>query len=161
MKRTSTYFAKPGEPTERWRLIDAQGQTLGRLARNIAIALQGKDKTNYAPNVLIGDFVVVTNAADLRVTGKKLDQKMYYRHSGYVGNLKTFRLREMMESRPDRVLELAVKGMLPKNSLGRHMLSRLKIYAGGEHPHEAQVNAGERASAAGASTEVEQDAEEA
>ena len=100
MKRTSTYFAKPGEPTERWRVIDAQGQTLGRLARNIAIALQGKDKPTYAPNVLTGDFVVVTNAADLRVTGNKMDQKMYYRHSGYVGNLKTFRLREMMESRP-------------------------------------------------------------
>ena len=139
MKRTSTYFAKPHETTERWRVFDAQGQTLGRLARNIAIALQGKDKTNYAPNVLIGDFVVVTNAADLRVTGKKLDQKMYYRHSGYVGNLKTFRLREMMESRPDRVLELAVKGMLPKNHMGRQMLRRLKVYRGPDHPHEAQV----------------------
>ena len=106
MKRTSTYFAKPDEITERWRVMDAQGQTLGRLARNIAIALQGKDKTNFARHTLTGDFVVVTNAADMRVTGKKLDQKMYYRHSGYVGNLKTFRLRELMESKPDRVLEL-------------------------------------------------------
>ncbi|MEC9014622.1 MAG: 50S ribosomal protein L13, partial [Chloroflexota bacterium] len=88
MKRTSTYFAKPGETSERWRVIDAQGQTLGRLARNIAIALQGKDKPSYAPHTMTGDFVVVTNAADLRVTGKKLDQKMYYRHSGYVGNIK-------------------------------------------------------------------------
>ncbi len=139
MKRTSTYFAKPGETTERWRLIDAQGQTLGRLARNIAIALQGKDKASYGPHVLTGDFVVVTNAADLRVTGKKLDQKMYYRHSGYVGNLKTFRLREMMESRPERVLELAVKGMLPKNHQGRQALRRLKVYSGPDHPHEAQV----------------------
>ncbi len=139
MKRTSTYFAKPGDTTERWRVIDAQGQTLGRLARNIAIALQGKDKVTYAPNVLTGDFVVVTNAADLRVTGKKLDQKMYYRHSGYVGNLKTFRLREMMESRPTRVLELAVKGMLPKNHMGRQMLRRLKVYSGPDHPHQAQV----------------------
>ena len=139
MKRTSTYFAKPGETTERWRVIDAQGQTLGRLARNIAIALQGKDKTTYARNVLTGDFVVVTNAADLRVTGNKMDQKMYYRHSGYVGNLKTFRLREMMESRPTRVLELAVKGMLPKNHMGRQMLRRLKVYSGPDHPHQAQV----------------------
>ena len=120
--------------------MDAQGQTLGRLARNIAIALQGKDKPTYAAHVLTGDFVVVTNASDLRVSGKKLDQKMYYRHSGYVGNLKTFRLREMMESRPDRVLELAVKGMLPKNHQGRQMLRRLKVYNGPDHPHEAQVS---------------------
>ena len=123
MKRTSTYFAKPGETTERWRVIDAQGQTLGRIARNIAIALQGKDKPSYAPHTLVGDFVVVTNAADLRVTGKKLDQKMYYRHSGYVGNIKSFRLRDLMETKSDRVLELAVKGMLPKNHNGRQMLS--------------------------------------
>ena len=95
MKRTSTYFAKPGETSERWRVIDAQGQTLGRLARNIAIALQGKDKPSYAPHTMTGDFVVVTNAADLRVTGKKLDQKMYYRHSGYVGNIKNFRLKDL------------------------------------------------------------------
>ncbi|MBC8281765.1 MAG: 50S ribosomal protein L13, partial [Chloroflexi bacterium] len=119
MKRTSTYFAKPGETTERWRLIDAQGQTLGRLARNIAIALQGKDKPSYAPHTMTGDFVVVTNAADLRVTGKKLDQKMDYRHSGYVGNIKSFRLKDLMENKSDRVLELAVKGMLPKNHHGR------------------------------------------
>ena len=139
MKRTSTYFAKPGETTERWRVFDAQGQILGRLARNIAIALQGKDRASYTPHTLTGDFVVVTNAADILVTGKKLDQKMYYRHSGYVGNLKTFRLREMMESRPDRVLQLAVKGMLPKNHLGRQMMRRLKVYSGPDHPHQAQV----------------------
>ena len=139
MKRTSTYFAKPGEVTERWRVFDAQGQILGRLARNIAIALQGKDRVSYTPHTLTGDFVVVTNAADLVVTGRKLDQKMYYRHSGYVGNLKTFRLREMMESRPDRVLQLAVKGMLPKNHLGRQMMRRLKVYSGPDHPHQAQV----------------------
>ena len=120
-------------------MIDAQGQTLGRLARNIAIALQGKDKPTYAPHAPTGDFVVVTNAADMRVTGNKLDDKMYYRHSGYVGNIKTFRLRELMESRPDRVLELAVKGMLPKNHQGRQMLRRLKVYKGPDHPHEAQV----------------------
>ena len=138
MKRTSTYFAKPGETSERWRVIDAQGQTLGRIARNIAIALQGKDKPSYAPHTLVGDFVVVTNAADLRVTGKKLDQKMYYRHSGYVGNIKSFRLRDLMENKSDRVLELAVKGMLPKNPLGRAMFRKLKVYAGAEHPHAAQ-----------------------
>ena len=139
MKRTSTYFAKPGETTERWRVFDAQGQILGRLARNIAIALQGKDRASYTRHTLTGDFVVVTNAADLLVTGRKLDQKMYYRHSGYVGNLKTFRLREMMESRPDRVLQLAVKGMLPKNHMGRQMMRRLKVYSGPDHPHQAQV----------------------
>ena len=139
MKRTSTYFAKPGETSERWRVIDAQGQTLGRIARNIAIALQGKDKPSYAPHTLVGDFVVVTNAADLRVTGKKLDQKMYYRHSGYVGNIKSFRLRDLMENKSDRVLELAVKGMLPKNHNGRQMLRRLKVYNGPNHPHAAQV----------------------
>ena len=139
MKRTSTYFAKPGDTPERWRVMNAQGETLGRLARNIAIALQGKDKPTYAPHAPTGDFVVVTNAADIRVTGNKLDDKMYYRHSGYVGNIKTFRLRELMESRPDRVLELAVKGMLPKNHQGRQMLRRLKVYNGPEHPHEAQV----------------------
>ncbi len=155
MKRTSTYFAKPGEIPERWRVIDAQGQTLGRLARNIAIALQGKDKTSYAPHVLTGDFVVVTNAADLRVTGKKLDQKMYYRHSGYVGNLKTFRLREMMESRPNRVLELAVKGMLPKNHMGRQMLRRLKVYSGPDHPHQAQVTGYPAAASNAAVTEAQ------
>ena len=119
--------------------MNAQGQTLGRLARNIAIALQGKDKLTYAPHSPTGDFVVVPNAADMRVTGNKLDDKLYYRHSGYVGNIKTFRLRELMESRPDRVLELAVKGMLPKNHQGRQMLRRLKVYNGPDHPHEAQV----------------------
>ena len=139
MKRTSTYFAKPGETPERWRVMNAQGETLGRLARNIDIALQGKDKPTYAPHAPTGDFVVVTNAADIRVTGNKLDDKMYYRHSGYVGNIKTFRLRELMESRPDRVLELAVKGMLPKNHQGRQMLRRLKVYNGPAHPHAAQV----------------------
>ena len=139
MRRTSTYFAKPGEAPEKWRVMDAQGQTLGRLARNVAIALQGKDKPTYAPHAPTGDFVVVTNAADMRITGNKLDDKMYYRHSGYVGNIKTFRLRELMESRPDRVLELAVKGMLPKNHQGRQMLRRLKVYSGPDHPHEAQV----------------------
>ena len=139
MKRTSTYFAKPGEVAESWQVVDATGQILGRLARNIAVSLQGKDKATYTPHTLTGDFVVVLNASKIRVTGRKTTQKFYYRHSGYVGNLKTIRLREMLESRPERVIELAVKGMLPRNHMGRQMLRRLKVYAGGEHPHQAQV----------------------
>jgi large subunit ribosomal protein L13 len=139
MKRTSTYFAKPGEVTANWRVIDVDGQILGRVARDISIALQGKDKPTYTPHSLTGDFVVVVNAAKIKVTGRKLEQKMYYRHSGYVGNLKTIRLQNMLERNPDRVIQLAVKGMLPRNNLGRQMLTRLKIYAGDTHPHEAQV----------------------
>ena len=139
MKRTSTYFARAVDVAEKWQVVDATGQTLGRLARNIAISLQGKDKPAYTPHTLTGDFVVVLNAGKIRLTGRKLDQKMYYRHSGYVGNLKTIRLREMLEARPERVIELAVKGMLPRNHLGRQMLRRLKVYAGPEHPHQAQT----------------------
>ena len=141
MKRTSTYFPKPGEVTSKWRVIDVTCQTLGRVARDISVALQGKDKTSYTPHVLTGDFVVVLNAANIRVTGKKMDQKLYYRHSGYVGNLKTFKLADMMKNRPERVIELAVKGMLPKNHNGRQMLRHLKVYAGDTHPHQAQVAA--------------------
>jgi large subunit ribosomal protein L13 len=122
-----------------WRVIDATGQTLGRLARDIAVALLGKDKPTYTQHTLTGDYVVVLNAARIRVTGRKLQQKLYYRHSGYVGNLKTFTLRNMMENRPERVIQLAVKGMLPRNHQGRQMLGRLKIYAGEEHPHAGQV----------------------
>ena len=139
MKRTSTYFPKPGEVPGKWRVIDATGLTLGRVARDISVALQGKDKTSYTPHVITGDFVIVLNAANIRVTGRKMDQKMYYRHSGYVGNLKTFKLADIMKNRPDRVIELAVKGMLPRNHNGRQMLRRLKVYAGATHPHEAQV----------------------
>ena len=140
MKRTSTYFPKPGEVPADWRVIDAKDQILGRVARNISVALQGKDKTSYTPHTLTGDFVVVLNAARIRVTGRKLLQKLYYRHSGYVGNLKTFRLRDMLEKRPERVIRSAVKGMLPRNHQGRQMLRRLKIYAGADHPHQAQVS---------------------
>ena len=138
MKQTSTYFPKPGEVPSKWRVIDAQGQTLGRIARDISVALQGKDKTSYTPHVITGDFVIVLNASDIRVTGKKLEQKLYYRHSGYVGNLKTFRLVDILKNHPSRVIELAVKGMLPRNHNGRQMLRRLKVYAGATHPHEAQ-----------------------
>jgi large subunit ribosomal protein L13 len=139
MKRTSTYFPKPGEVAENWKVLDATGQTLGRLARNIAISLQGKDKASYTPHTMTGDFVVVVNASRVRTTGRKTTQKYYYRHSGYVGNLKSIRLREMLETRPERVIELAVKGMLPRNHMGRQMLRRLKVYAGPTHPHDAQV----------------------
>ncbi len=139
MKRTSTFFPKPGEISAKWRVIDVSGQTLGRVARDIAIALQGKDKPTFTPHVITGDYVVVLNASKIRVTGRKLTQKLYYRHSGYVGNLKTFKLEDMLKSRPERVIELAVKGMLPHNSIGRHMLRRLKVYAGDSHPHQAQT----------------------
>ena len=139
MKRTSTYFPKPAEVSENWKVVDATGQTLGRLARDIAVSLQGKDKPSYTPHTLTGDFVVVVNASRVRTTGRKTTQKYYYRHSGYVGNLRSTRLREMMESRPERVIELAVKGMLPRNHMGRQMLRRLKVYAGPHHPHDAQV----------------------
>ena len=139
MKRTSTYFPKPGEVPAQWRVIDATGLILGRLARDISVALQGKDKASYTPNTLTGDFVIILNASRIRVTGRKLLQKTYYRHSGYVGNLKSFKLRDVLESHPERVITLAVKGMLPRNHQGRQMLKRLKVYGGGEHPHQAQT----------------------
>jgi large subunit ribosomal protein L13 len=110
------------------------------VARNIAVALLGKDKPTYTPHVLTGDYVVVLNAAKVRVTGRKMTQKMYYRHSGYVGNLRSFKLLDMMKLHPERVIELAVKGMLPSNHNGRQMLRRLKVYAGDTHRHQAQVS---------------------
>ncbi len=139
MKRTSTYFAKASDLPDNWRVIDATGVSLGRLARQVAIALQGKDQPTYTPHVISGDHVVVINASNVRITGRKLMQKMYYRHSGYVGNLKSFIMRDVMEERPERVVQLAVKGMLPSNKLGRHMLRKLRVYAGDQHPHQAQV----------------------
>ena len=143
MKRTSTYFAKAPDLPDNWRVIDATGVSLGRLARQVAIALQGKDQPTYTPHVISGDHVVVINASNVRITGRKLMQKMYYRHSGYVGNLKSFILRDMLEERPERVVQLAVKGMLPSNKLGRHMLRKLRVYAGDQHPHQAQVGSAE------------------
>src|SRR6266581_583087 len=133
-----TYTAKPGEITRRWYVVDAEGQTLGRLATRIADTLRGKGKPTYTPHVDTGDFVVVVNAEKIQVTGKKLDQKLYYRHSGYPGGLRSRPLREQLERRPTEVLRKAVKGMLPRNRLGRAQLRKLKIYAGAEHPHEAQ-----------------------
>ena len=133
-----TWNAKPGEIERRWHLVDAQGQTLGRLATRIADVLRGKDKPHYTPHVDTGDFVVVVNAEKIAVTGKKLDEKMYYRHSGYPGGLRERPLREELRRRPTEVLRKAVKGMLPKNRLARQQITKLKIYAGPEHPHAAQ-----------------------
>jgi large subunit ribosomal protein L13 len=133
-----TYTAKPGEVTREWYLVDADGQTLGRLATLIADTLRGKRKPQYTPHVDTGDFVVVVNAEKIMVTGNKLDQKKYYRHSGYPGGLKERSLREQLERRPTEVLRTAVKGMLPKNRLARQQLTKLKIYAGPEHPHISQ-----------------------
>jgi large subunit ribosomal protein L13 len=134
-----TYTAKPGEVERRWYVVDADGQTLGRLATRIADTLRGKDKAQYTPHVDTGDFVVVVNAEKVRVTGNKLDQKRYYRHSGYPGGLRSRTLREQLERRPTEVIRTAVKGMLPKNRLARKQINKLKIYAGPEHPHEAQA----------------------
>ena len=134
-----TWNAKPGEIERQWRLVDAEGQTLGRLATRIADALRGKDKPQYTPHVDTGDFVVVVNAEKIAVTGKKLDDKMYHRHSGYPGGLRSRPLREQLERRPTEVLRKAVKGMLPRNRLARAQINKLKIYAGPAHPHEAQA----------------------
>jgi len=134
-----TYNAKPGEIERRWLVVDAEGKTLGRLATQIADALRGKGKPEYTPHVDTGDFVVVVNAEKIAVTGKKLDEKIYYRHSGYPGGLKQRTLREQLERRPTEVIRMAVKGMLPKNKLAARQLTKLKVYAGPEHPHEAQA----------------------
>ena len=134
-----TYSAKPGEITREWYLVDAEGKTLGRLATQIADTLRGKRKPQYTPHVDTGDFVIVVNAEKIHVTGNKLDQKRYYRHSGYPGGLRSRTLREQLDRRPTEVLRVAVKGMLPKNRLARQQITKLKIYAGPEHPHEAQA----------------------
>ena len=136
-----------------WHVIDAEGKTLGRLSSEIAVLLQGKHRPIYVPHLNTGDYVIVVNAEKFRVTGKKLEQKMYYRHSGYPGGLNEQTLSRLLERTPTRVIKFAVKGMLPKNTMGRRMLSRLKLYAGSTHPHEAQVNAGRRAEAKKAAAE--------
>jgi large subunit ribosomal protein L13 len=134
-----TYNAKPGEISRDWYLVDAEGQTLGRLATRLADLLRGKGKAQYTPHVDTGDFVVVVNAEKITVTGNKLDDKKYYRHSGYPGGLKERPLREQLARRPEEVIRKAVKGMLPRTRLGRRQLTKLKIYAGPAHPHEAQA----------------------
>jgi large subunit ribosomal protein L13 len=133
-----TYSAKPGEIARDWLVVDAEGKTLGRLATVIADRLRGKGKPTFTPHVDTGDFVVVVNAEKISVTGAKLHEKMYYRHSGYPGGLKKRTLNDMLERRPEEVIRLAVRGMLPKNRLARKQLTKLKVYAGPEHPHEAQ-----------------------
>ncbi len=134
-----TWNAKVGEVDRRWYVVDAEGQTLGRLATQIAETLRGKRKPQYTPHVDTGDFVVVVNAEKIAVTGNKLDDKLYYRHSGYPGGLRSRTLREQLERRPTDVIRKAVKGMLPRNRLSRAQLTKLKVYAGPEHPHTAQA----------------------
>ncbi|HEX8681010.1 MAG TPA: 50S ribosomal protein L13 [Ardenticatenaceae bacterium] len=133
-----TFSAKPAEVERQWWVVDAEGQTLGRLATRIATVLRGKHKPIYTPHIDTGDYVIVINAEKIEVTGKKLDTIIYYRHSGYPGGLKERTLREQLVKFPERPIEEAVKGMLPKSKLGRHMLKKLKVYAGTEHPHTAQ-----------------------
>ncbi len=133
-----TYVATPASRERNWLVIDASGKTLGRLATQIADVLRGKRKPQYTPHVDTGDFVVVVNAEKISVTGAKRTEKKYYRHSGYPGGLKQRTLSEMLEKRPEEVIRLAVKGMLPRNRLARKQLTKLKVYAGPEHPHEAQ-----------------------
>ncbi|GAA4820108.1 50S ribosomal protein L13 [Marinicella pacifica] len=133
-----TYSAKADEINREWFLVDAEGKTLGRMATEIATRLRGKHKPEYTPHVDTGDYIVVINAEKVAVTGNKMNAKVYQHHTGYVGNLKTIGLKEMLDKHPERVIEKAVKGMLPKNSLGRQMYRKLKVYAGNEHPHAAQ-----------------------
>lgn len=133
-----TYVTKAEEVERAWFVVDAEGQTLGRLASRIATILRGKHKPTYSPSVDAGDYVVVINAEKIHVTGRRMEQKRYYHHSGYMGGLTEITLARQLEMRPHRVLEAAVRGMLPKNRLGRKMIKKLKIYAGGTHPHHAQ-----------------------
>ena len=133
-----TYYAKPGEVEREWLLIDAEDQILGRLATQVAQILKGKNKPEYTPHVDVGDFVVIINAEKIRLSGNKAAQKTYYRHSGYPGALKSESFERALERHPERVVEHAVKGMLPKNTLGRAQGKKLKVYAGPEHPHAAQ-----------------------
>jgi large subunit ribosomal protein L13 len=133
-----TYSAKPADIRRDWYLVDATGQTLGRLSTEIARRLRGKHKPMYTPHADTGDYIVVVNAEKVRVTGNKLKDKMYYRHTGYIGNLKSISLEKQLKQHPERVIEHSVKGMLPKGPLGRQMLSKLRIFAGPEHAHTAQ-----------------------
>ena len=134
-----THLPKVNLDQRKWHVIDADGMVLGRLAAQVADVLRGKNKPVFTPHLDAGDFVVVVNAEKIAVTGKKLDEKLYYRHSGYPGGLRARTLREQLERQPTEVLRKAVKGMLPRNRLGRQQLTKLKIYAGPEHPHEAQA----------------------
>ena len=134
----NSFMANPDKIERKWYVVDAEGCTLGRLAYEVASVLTGKNKPVVTPHVDTGDYVIVINAEKIKVTGKKLDQKIYYSHSDYVGGMKETTLREMMNKKPEKVIELAVKGMLPKGPLGRQMIKKLHVYAGAEHGHEAQ-----------------------
>ena len=134
----ATYFPKGSEVSRRWYLVDAQDQVLGRLASHVANLLAGKLKPVWVPFMDMGDHVIIINAGKVKLTGKKLEQKMYYRYSGYPGGMKSVSAHDLKAKRPDRMIEIAIKGMLPKNKLGRAMASKLKVYAGGTHPHTAQ-----------------------
>ena len=133
-----TYVATPANRQRDWYVVDAEGQTLGRLATQIADALRGKRKPEYTPHIDTGDFIVVVNAEKISVTGAKRTEKLYHRHSGYPGGMRTRTLNDMLERRPEEVIRLAVKGMLPRNRLARKQLTKLKVYAGPDHPHAAQ-----------------------
>ena len=133
-----TYMANPDKIERKWYVVDADGCTLGRLASGVASVLRGKNKPVFTPHIDTGDYVIVVNADKVKVTGKKLQQKIYYNHSDYVGGMKETTLRELMQKKPEKAVELAVKGMLPKGPLGRQMMTKLHVYAGAEHGHEAQ-----------------------
>ena len=133
-----TYSARPQDVRRQWHLIDADGKTLGRLATEIASRLRGKHKPEYTPHVDTGDYIVVINAEKIHVTGRKMSDKIYHHHTGYIGNLKSISLEKLLARKPEKVIQQAVKGMMPRGPLGRAMLGKLKIYAGAEHPHAAQ-----------------------
>lgn len=138
MSVDKTYIPKAGEISEEWVVVDANDQTLGRLATQISSVLLGKNKPNFTPGMDTGDFVIVVNCEHIRVTGNKLEEKFYYRHSGYPGGIKEVSLRQQLRSHPDRVIRAAVWGMLPHNKFGRQLINKLKVYAGPDHPHAAQ-----------------------
>ena len=133
-----SYTPRPGDADERWWVVDAEDQVLGRLATRVAVKLRGKDKPVYSPHADTGDYVIVVNAEKIQVTGRKLTDKLYYRHSGYPGGLRATPLKDMLAKHPERVIEFAVRGMLPKNALGRKLFRKLRVYAGPDHPHTAQ-----------------------
>ena len=134
----NSFMANPAKVERKWYVVDATGYTLGRLASEVAKVLRGKNKPVFTPHIDTGDYVVIVNAEKIKVTGKKMDQKIYYHHSEYVGGMKETTLKEMLAKKPEKVVELAVKGMLPKGPLGRQMFTKLHVYAGPEHPHAAQ-----------------------
>lgn len=139
-----TYSVKAGEIERAWHVIDAEGETLGRLASRAATLLKGKHKPIYTPHMNVGDHVIIVNAAKVQLTGRKQEQKVYYRHTQYPGGLRKTSVNRLLQTRPERVVEHAIRGMLPHNVLGRDMYRKLKVYAGPDHPHQAQVNAGAR-----------------